>query len=203
MVNREDKKMAIIVIIVLLVLVFGVAAYFAVLVDRNSADNNNVIQMKNSSRKTSEDIRITSPVFEGGSVMPALYTCDGSDTNPPLEISGIPLGAKSLVVVMDAPDAPAGTWDHWIKFDIPVTGSTFSIREGAEPAGVSGRGTSGNLKYHGPCPPSGVHHYIFRAYALDGILGLDEGSSKKQVLEAATPHVLAMGELVGLYSRGK
>jgi hypothetical protein len=101
---------------------------------------------------------------------------------------------------MDDPDAPAGIWDHWIVFNMAP--ALTQIEEGVEPAGVHGLGTSGNLKYHGPCPPSGEHRYFFKLYALDGMLDLGEGASKQEVERAMEGHVIDQVELVGKYRRG-
>jgi Raf kinase inhibitor-like YbhB/YbcL family protein len=102
---------------------------------------------------------------------------------------------------MDDPDAPSGTFDHWIKWNMPPT--TLYIEEGKEPEGVAGMGTAGNMTYTGPCPPSGTHHYRFKLYVLNTVLDLDEGSSKAQVESVMAGHIIQQTELVGLYSRGK
>ena len=146
-------------------------------------------------------LEIKSPAFKDGEMIPAKYTCDGENMNPPFEISGVSELTKSLVLIMDDPDAPMTTWVHWLKWNIPATVS--SIDEGVEPEGVSGKGTGGNLKYHGPCPPSGVHHYFFKLYVLDTTLGLAEGSTKKDLERTIDSHVLQQAHYVGLYTRGK
>ena len=146
-------------------------------------------------------LEIKSPAFKDGEMIPAKYTCDGENMNPPFEISGVSELTKSLALIMDDPDAPMTTWVHWLKWNIPATVS--SIDEGVEPEGVSGKGTGGNLKYHGPCPPSGVHHYFFKLYVLDTTLGLAEGSTKKDLERAIDSHVLQQAHYVGLYTRGK
>jgi hypothetical protein len=131
--------------------------------------------------------------------MPARFTCDGENINPSLEISGVPNEANSLALIMDDPDAPGGTWVHWVKWNIPP--KTRMIGEGQEPAGVSGKGSGGKLSYAGPCPPSGTHRYFFKIYALDTELNLAEGATKENVLNALAGHIVGEGELVGLYSR--
>lgn len=143
---------------------------------------------------------LTSPVFAEGGSIPRRYTCDGDDVSPPLEIQGVPEGAGSLVLIMDDPDAPRGVWDHWVVYDIPPDVTT--IPEGVESLGTSGRNSWGRLGYGGPCPPSGVHRYVFQVFALDGPLGLREGATKARVLEAAEPRTLARARLVGRYGRG-
>ena len=149
-------------------------------------------------------MKISSFVFENNGFIPAQYTCDGPDINPPLNIEGVPEEAKSLVIIMDDPDVPKsvredGNWDHWIVFNIPP--DTTQIIEGQEPVGIHGRGTSGNLKYHGPCPPDGEHRYIFKLYALDIELDLMEGATKKEVEAAMEGHVIEEAKLVGRYKR--
>lgn len=149
-------------------------------------------------------MQFTSPEFNNNSRIPSEYTCDGKDINPPLEISGVPQGAKSLVIIMDDPDVPKhlradGMWDHWIKFNIPPT--IIKIVAGEEPKGVSGLGTSGNLQYHGPCPPDREHRYFFKLYALDSNLSLSEGVIKKEVEKAIKGHILEQAVLVGVYER--
>ncbi len=148
-----------------------------------------------------QTLQIVSSVFANNQSIPAKYTCDGADVIPPLKISGISQEAKNLVLIVDDPDAPAGIWDHWVKFDIPVSGSEFDVTEAVEPSGVSGVGSSGKLNYQGPCPPDKEHRYFFKAYTLDSLLGLNEGASKAEVENAMQGHILQQAELVGLYNR--
>lgn len=147
----------------------------------------------------SSKLKLTSAVFSEGGSIPAKYSCDGENVNPPLTIDGIPEEAKSLVLIMDDPDAPVGMWDHWVVFD--MSPSVCAIAEGAEPAGVHGKGTAGNLVYTGPCPPDKEHRYFFKLSALDTFLGLPEGSSKADVERAMEGHILAQAELMGRYDR--
>jgi hypothetical protein len=147
-------------------------------------------------------MRLTSPAFGQGGKIPSKYTCDGEDINPPLEIAEVPEGTKSLVLIMDDPDAikPAGKiWDHWIVFNLPPT--TKEIKEGQEPEGIQGKGTSGNLGYNGPCPPDTEHRYYFKLYALDTELELSPGATKKEVEKAMEEHIIARAELMGRYER--
>jgi Raf kinase inhibitor-like YbhB/YbcL family protein len=140
---------------------------------------------------------VTSPAFENNKKIPKKYTCDGEDVNPPLEIEGLPKNTKSLVLIVDDPDAPMGTWEHWNMWNMPPT---KKIKENSSP-GVEGMNDFGKHSYGGPCPPSGVHRYFFKVYALDKELSLSVHSSKKKLEEAMIDHVLAKGELIGLYSR--
>lgn len=150
--------------------------------------------------KNMGNLSLTSSVFKNGEVLPSLYTCDGKDTNPPLEIFGILEEAKSLVLIMDDPDATGGeTWDHWIVFNMWPT--TKIIKQGEEPEGVHGKNSWGKTGYGGPCPPNGRHRYFFKLYALDTILDLEDGATKKKVEEAMNGHVLDKAELIGLYER--
>jgi Raf kinase inhibitor-like YbhB/YbcL family protein len=144
-----------------------------------------------------KELTISSPAFEGNKLIPSKYTCDGDDVNPPLHIEGIPEKTKSLVLTVDDPDAPMGTWDHWTVWNIPPTNK---IKENSVP-GTEGTNTSGKHSYGGPCPPSGTHRYFFKVYALDTKLDLNPNSRKKDVEKAMKDHILAKGELVGLYSR--
>lgn len=148
---------------------------------------------------TSQTMRLTSTAFQHNTSIPSQYTCDGNDISPPLAISDVPSESKSLALIMDDPDAPAGVWDHWVVFNISP--STTSIPEGQEPLGVHGKGTSGNTNYKGPCPPDRQHRYFFKLFALDTMLDLAEGSTKAQVEQAMKGHVLDQTELIGLYNR--
>ena len=142
-------------------------------------------------------MKVTSSAFGNGENIPQKYTADGENVNPPISIRNIPDGTKSLVLIVDDPDAPGGTWDHWIVFNIPP-GET--INENSVP-GTEGRNDFGKNSYGGPAPPSGTHRYFFRVYALDRELDLPAGSTKEQVLEAMENHIIGRGELMGTYSR--
>ncbi|OGI70681.1 hypothetical protein A3A09_01815 [Candidatus Nomurabacteria bacterium RIFCSPLOWO2_01_FULL_42_20] len=144
-------------------------------------------------------MKIESTAFQNNQSIPSLYTCDGANINPPLTFSDIPAGAKSLALIMDDPDAPMGTWDHWIIFNIPP--ETKEIKEGLVPEGVLGVTSFRKTGYGGPCPPDREHRYFFKLYALDTILNLPEGSSKKEVEVAMSGHIIAQAELVGKYNR--
>jgi hypothetical protein len=147
------------------------------------------------------EFKLKSPAFENNEKIPRKYTCQGDDINPPLKIEGTPPeGAKSLVLIVDDPDAPMGTWDHWLVWNIPPIVS--SIEENSVPEGaVQGKNSWGNNKYGGPCPPSGTHRYFFKLYALDTTLDISENSQKKDLEEAMEDHILAQTKLVGLYAK--
>ncbi len=144
-------------------------------------------------------MEITSSAFEHEGKIPSRYTCDGEDISPPLEFADVPEEAKSLVLVMDDPDALAGTFDHWLAWNIPA--NTKSIEEGKEPEGVQGTTDFGRKGYGGPCPPSGEHRYFFKLYALDTELDLPEGSSKEDLEKAMGGHIVEQAVLMGKYSR--
>jgi len=132
-------------------------------------------------------------------MIPSLYTCEGDDINVPLKIEGVPKQAESLVLIVDDPDAPKGTWVHWVVFNIPVTNY---IEEDSVP-GEQGLNDFGKHDYGGPCPPSGTHRYFFKIYALDTILDLGSDAIKEDVDMAMEGHVIASGELIGLYGKRK
>ena len=143
---------------------------------------------------------LTSPAFTDGATIPSKYTCDGADISPPLDIGNVPDGAKSLALIVDDPDAPVGTWVHWVLWDIPA--QTREILENSIPAGTQqGRNDWKRNGYGGPCPPSGTHRYFFKLYALDMPLALGAGTTKKDLERAMDGHVLAHTELKGTYRR--
>ncbi len=142
-------------------------------------------------------MKITSSVFEHNKSIPEKYTCEGKDINPPLQISDVPEGTKSLALIVDDPDAPGGTFVHWVAFDIPVTNQ---IAEKSIP-GKQGANDFGRKNYGGPCPPSGTHRYFFKIYALDTTLNLAEGITKSGLEKAMQGHILASTELIGLYQK--
>ena len=145
------------------------------------------------------NLQVKSPAFQEGGMIPGTYTCNGSDISPPLSWSGVPAGAKSIALIMDDPDAPRGTWVHWVLFNIPpdTTGLGESTDGGAQQGHNSWRRTG----YGGPCPPGGTHRYYFKVYALDILLTPKTGVTKDQLLRAMDGHVLAEGQLMGRYSR--
>ena len=144
------------------------------------------------------DMKLSS-VFKEGEKIPEKYTCKGDDVNPPLKISDIPLGTKSLVLIMDDPDAPMGTWDHWMMWNIPVINE---IKEDSVPKGaVQGINSWKRNDYGGPCPPSGTHRYYFKLYALDTMLNLSESSNKKELERAMNGHIVAEAKLMGVFSK--
>jgi len=143
---------------------------------------------------------MTSPFFKHNEKIPSKYTCDGDNKNPPLSILGVPSEAKSLVLISDDPDAPVGTWVHWTLWNIDP--KTTEIAENSVPQGaVEGITSFGNTGYGGPCPPSGIHRYFFKLYALDTVMNLNTSAKKNDIEEAMKTHILAQAELIGFYNR--
>ncbi|MEN8126759.1 MAG: YbhB/YbcL family Raf kinase inhibitor-like protein [Planctomycetota bacterium] len=153
------------------------------------------------------ELKITSAAFEDGGMIPPKYTADGADISPPLAWGGVPDAAQSIALICDDPDAPMGTWVHWLVWNIPP--EVASLDEEAPPvaelADGARQGTSdfGRIGYGGPAPPSGVHRYYFKVYALDAMLNLPARATKPQLEKAIDGHILAQGQLVGKYTRQK
>ena len=144
-----------------------------------------------------EEMKILSPEFGDNEYIPREFTCQGKDVNPALIIEGIPDKTKTLALIVDDPDAPVGTWVHWVVFDMPVVSR---IEEDSVP-GIQGSNDFGRKDWGGPCPPSGTHRYFFKIYALDTELGLEKGATKQKVEKAMQGHILDQAELVGLYRK--
>lgn len=146
--------------------------------------------------------KLTCPAFQHDGVIPGVYTCDGRDFSPRLEWEGEPLGTQSFALIMDDPDAPMGTWDHWIVFNIPANTHSLPERLAALPGKAkAGVNTWGRNDYGGPCPPDREHRYFFKLYALDVLLDLPEGVKKADLISAMKGHILAEIELMGRYNR--
>jgi len=142
-------------------------------------------------------IQIKSPAFINGDFIPEKYTCDGMDINPPFDINNIPAYTKTLALIADDPDAPMGTWIHWVVWNIPLLNR---ISEDSSP-GIEGVTSFHKNKYGGPCPPSGIHRYYFRFYALDAVLNLPVSTDKAGLEKAMSGHILSSGEIMGRYKR--
>jgi len=146
------------------------------------------------------DMKLVSSAFEEGQAIPAQYTCDGDNVSPPLTVSEVSEQAKSLAMIVDDPDAPAGDWVHWLWWN--ASGATAEIAENATPSGAMvGKNDFGANGYGGPCPPSGTHRYQFKLFALDAALDLPETSGKAGLLSAMEGHILEQVMLTGTYSR--
>lgn len=150
-------------------------------------------------------MKITSPAFMEGGMIPSKYTCDGQDISPPLEWKDFPDGTESFALICDDPDAPVGVWVHWVLYNIPRNTPRLDENVRPEQEFKSGMRQGNNdwpkIGYGGPCPPSGTHRYYFNLYALDTVLDIKPGASKAQILKAMAGHVLAETQLVGKYKR--
>lgn len=156
-------------------------------------------------------MKLTSAAFAEGSAIPRKYTCEGDEVSPPLAWTGAPERARTLAIVCEDPDAPMGTFTHWMVYNLPATvtelredvphSETFKVAGDGE--ALQGKNDFGHMGYGGPCPPSGTHHYHFELFALDTPLHLEAGASRSQLRTAMRGHVLAEGRLTGLFSRGK
>lgn len=149
---------------------------------------------------------ITSPAFAAGQTVPKQHTCDGVDASPELAWKNAPAGTKAFALIADDPDAPAGTWVHWVLFNVPP--ETRMLREGVEKqatlasGAAQGKNDFGKFGYNGPCPPPGKpHRYFFKLYALDGKLDSKAGASKADLERAMKGHVLGQAELMGKFGR--
>jgi Raf kinase inhibitor-like YbhB/YbcL family protein len=143
------------------------------------------------------NLLVSSASFRAMERIPPRHTCDGINVNPSLVIDQVPTGTKSLALIVDDPDAPDGTWVHWVIWNIPVI---HEIKENSAP-GKQGTNDFGKEIYCGPCPPKGTHHYFFKVYALDCKLELATGSKKIALEKAMVGHVLGFGQLIGLYKK--
>jgi Raf kinase inhibitor-like YbhB/YbcL family protein len=150
-------------------------------------------------------MQLTSPAFEAGGMIPAKYTCDGPDVSPSLRWANPPAGIKSFALIADDPDAPVGTWVHWVLWNIPADAGgldenlpkTASLPSGAQQGTTDFR----RIGYGGPCPPSGTHRYYFKLYALDTMLELPSSATKRDLEGAMHGHILGQAELMGQYRR--
>lgn len=146
----------------------------------------------------SSGLTVTSPAFGANGMIPAKYTCEGAGISPPLQVSGIPAAAKSLAIIVHDPDAPrAGGVTHWVAFNLPVDGTIPEDFKGA----VQGLNSNNQPGYKGMCPHTGTHHYHFMVFALDSKLAISENADKAGLEKAMQGHILAKGELIGLYTK--
>jgi Raf kinase inhibitor-like YbhB/YbcL family protein len=147
--------------------------------------------------KTKSILSISSPSFKHEGLIPRTYTCEGSNINPPLVIEGIPEETRSLALIVEDPDAPGGTFDHWLIWNIPPV---KVIPENSR-AGLEGMNSKGELGYTGPCPPSGSHRYFFKVYAVNILLDTQKGATKEKLEFALKNHTISEGEMIGLYKK--
>ncbi len=144
-----------------------------------------------------KQLKVSSTAFNFEGMIPLKYTCDGINVNPPLDIENIPEEAKCLVLIIDDPDAPGGTWVHWIIWNIPVT---HHIKEN-QVYGIEGINDFQQNHYGGPCPPTGTHRYLFKVYALNALIDLPATANKVQLEKLMSENIIAFGELIGVYKR--
>ncbi len=142
-------------------------------------------------------MKLTSPQFKNKQIIPKKYSCEGEDINPPLTIEEIPDNTKSLVLIIDDPDAPSNTWTHWVVYDIEPK---KEIKEN-EVSGIQGINDFGKKNYGGPCPPSGKHRYFFRLYALDKKINRKDGETRKEIEKEMDGHIIEKTELIGIYEK--
>jgi Raf kinase inhibitor-like YbhB/YbcL family protein len=159
------------------------------------------------SMEATMSLELTSDAFMSGQSIPAKYACTGRNISPALAWNEPPSGTQSFALIADDPDAPMGTWVHWVLFNIPATARSLQedlpvTGKNVDPNAIFvGKNSSGNIGYDGPCPPSGTHHYFFKLYALDTVISLLPGATKEQVLKELEGHILAQGELMGTFSK--
>ncbi|MFH1029717.1 MAG: YbhB/YbcL family Raf kinase inhibitor-like protein [bacterium] len=147
-------------------------------------------------------MKITSAAFKNNEKIPEKYTCDGENTSPPLEFSEIPENAKSLVLIIDDPMAPMGTWTHWTMWNISPTVSELPEKAAKPEGAIEGMTSFKKTGYGGPCPPKGSEHkYYFHLYALNAMVALKEGSDEADLKNTMKPYVIDEAELIGVYSR--
>lgn len=148
---------------------------------------------------------LSSTAFKAGEPIPTRHTCKGEDVSPPLAWSGAPKATRSFALICDDPDAPLATWVHWVYYDIPASvhalPEAIGPAEKPSPGGTSGKNSFRKAGYGGPCPPFGTHRYFFRLYALDTVLGLKAGATKKELVKAMNGHILGRAELMGTYRK--
>ncbi|AKJ63430.1 YbhB/YbcL family Raf kinase inhibitor-like protein [Kiritimatiella glycovorans] len=159
----------------------------------------------NRKKEGESPMQLSSSAFESGEMIPSQYTCDGADVSIPLSWTNAPEGVRSFALIVDDPDAPVGTWVHWVMYNIPADVRALPENIPADPqtenGAVQGLNDFRRIGYGGPCPPDGTHRYFFRLFALDTELGLEPGASRDELLEAIEGHVIAKAELMGRYKR--
>ncbi len=164
-----------------------------------------VVQSPAEVKENKMEIKLTSAAFKEGQPIPRQYTCDGVDVSPPLEWAGVPKTARTVAIICDDPDAPAGTWVHWVLYNLPAENiglvESLPTTENLKAGGFQGQNDFGKIGYGGPCPPSGTHRYFFKIYALDSELPLKAGATKADLEKAMEGHIVSQGQLMGTYRR--
>lgn len=198
---RRISVKHLIIVLIVVIIVISIMTYSQILVETYKEKPKAI-----TAKKEYEKFKLISEAFDEGEKIPIKYTCDGEDISPPLSWEGFPENTKSFVLIMEDPDAPGGTFTHWIMFNIPK--NVTSLKEGIqnikkiEGIGIQCKNDFGKFGYGGPCPPPGTtHRYVFKLYAIDTMLNLGPEASKHEVLNAIEGHVLAIAELIGIYGR--
>ena len=157
----------------------------------------------NASPQQEHELKLTSTAFKEGEAIPRGYTCDGANVSPPLEWTGVPKTAKTITIIVDDPDAPGGTWVHWVLYNLPGDGlgliENTPLTETLNGGGVQGTNDFGKIGYGGPCPPLGTHRYFFKFYAVDSELTLKPRANKAEVEKAMEGHIVGQAQLMGTY----
>ncbi len=180
------------------ILIFAIAAVF--LLFNANRETTPVSNKEETTEKVNSNMKIVSLAFENNSKIPSKYTCDGENINPPLQFLDVPANAKSIVLIVDDPDASSKTWVHWVVYNINPQAS--EVKENNVPEnGIESMTDFGKPGYGGPCPPSGTHRYFFKLYALHTALDLPQTASKQMVEEKMQDHIIAQAELIGLYRK--
>ncbi len=152
-----------------------------------------------------ETLQVRSSAFREGGMIPQKYACDGEDISPPLSWEAVPEGTRSIALIMDDPDAPRGTFVHWVLYDLPANVRELPENvpgdENLSSGARQGRNSLGKIGYGGPCPPSGTHRYFFKVYALDAQTNLAPGKTKEDLLKTMEGHILAQGQIMGRYKK--
>ena len=159
----------------------------------------------NRAGEDKDGFKLTSSTFNESQPIPRAYTCDGANVSPSLEWSGVPKNAKTLAIVCDDPDAPSGTWVHWVLYNLPAEKigliENTPAMEKLIGGGMQGKNDFGKIGYGGPCPPSGTHRYVFKLYAIDAELDLKPGATKAELVKAMEGHIAGQAQLMGTYRR--
>ena len=162
-----------------------------------------IAQPASTLKEDKTEIKLTSAAFKDGQQIPGPYTCDGVNISPPLEWSGVPKTATTVAIIVDDPDAPSGTFVHWVLYNLPAENiglvENVPASENLKAGGFHGKNDFGKFGYGGPCPPSGTHRYFFKIYALDSELSLKAGATKAELMKAMEGHIVLEGQLMGTY----
>lgn len=186
-----------VLVFIFFLLVFFLGCLLSIPKKINNSKKKPALKTKEAGLKNMINIK---SVFENNQTIPTQYTCDGENINPPLTISNIPQNTKSLVLIIDDPDAPSGIWNHWLVWNISP--QTSQIEKDSTPKDATvGTNDFGNTNYDGPCPPSGAHRYFFKIFALDTILNLPSSAKRNELDNAIKNHILDKGEVIGIYTR--